>query len=87
MLIPSDRTKIINTALFEKMKTLLTLFFFLRKLFDTNKPTIERLQDLRAVEYADGLLQRLGSKENVSSIIDVLRNIFDPFLCIERNYR
>jgi hypothetical protein len=39
-------------------------------MFDTTKPTLERLKDFRTIDYADGLLIKLGSKETVSSIID-----------------
>jgi hypothetical protein len=39
-------------------------------MFDTTEPTLERIKAFRIVEYADGLLIKLGSKEAVSSQID-----------------
>jgi hypothetical protein len=39
-------------------------------MFDTTEPTIERLKAFRSIDYADGLLIKLGSKETVSSIIN-----------------
>ena len=64
--------KILNTALFQKGSQILTYLRYFRTLFDTREATLERLKAFRSVDYSDGLLIKLGSKETVSS------TIFDP---------
>jgi hypothetical protein len=53
-----------------KRSHLLTYLGYFRTMFDTTEPTLERIKAFRIVEYADGLLIKLGSKEAVSSQID-----------------
>jgi len=36
-------------------------------MFDTTEPTLERIKAFRSVDYAEGLLIKLGTKETVSS--------------------
>lgn len=38
-------------------------------MFDTRVSTIDRINIFRSVDYSEGLLIKLGSKETVSSII------------------